>query len=105
MQEILQMVTLEAFFAVQVALYAEYDPPKLMPFLITSQSYGLEAAHELCKDRGLVQEQVFILGRMGNVQEALHLIIQSLANIPQVLLLVTFTRHDQPYIQACLHVL
>lgn len=68
---------------VQVELYAAMDPERLMGFLITSQSYGLEAAHELCKSRGLVREQVFVLGRMGNAQEALHLIVQRLADIPQ----------------------
>ena len=68
----------------QVELYARYEPQRLMGFLITSQSYGLEAAHALCKSRGLVREQVFVLGRMGNTREALHLIIQHLADIPQV---------------------
>jgi len=67
----------------QVELYAQYEPQRLMGFLITSQSYGLEAAHHLCKSRGLVREQVFVLGRMGNAHEALHLIIQHLADIPQ----------------------
>ncbi len=65
-------------------LYAEYGPERLMSFLVTSQSYGLEAAHELCKQKGLVREQVFVLGRMGNAHEALHLIVQRLADIPQV---------------------
>ena len=74
-----------AVYWMQVALYAEYEPEKLMPLLMTSQSYGLEAAHELCKDKGLIREQVFILGRMGSVKEALHLIIQDLADIPQVI--------------------
>ena len=55
-----------------------------MTFLVSSQSYGLEAAHELCKARGMIREQVFVLGRMGNAQEALHLIVQQLADIPQV---------------------
>ena len=68
----------------QVELYAKYEPQRLMGFLISSQSYGLEAAHELCKRKGLIREQVFVLGRMGNAHEALHLIVQHLADIPQV---------------------
>ena len=68
----------------QVELYAEYDPGRLMSFLVTSQSYRLEAANELCKQKGLVREQVFVLGRMGSAHEALHLIVQRLADIPQV---------------------
>ena len=43
---------------VQVELYSDYEPSRLMGFLISSQSYGLEAAHELCKRKGLVREQV-----------------------------------------------
>ena len=56
-----------------------------MSFLVSSQAYGLEAAAELCEHRGLVREQVFVLGRMGNARQALELIISKLADIPQVL--------------------
>ena len=55
-----------------------------MSFLVSSQAYGLEAAAELCEYRGLVREQVFVLGRMGNARQALELIISKLADIPQV---------------------
>lgn len=56
-----------------------------MGFLVSSQSYPLEEAHELCKRKGLVREQVFVLGRMGNAREALDLIISRLADVPQVI--------------------
>ena len=69
----------------QVELYADYEPGRLMSFLVSSQAYGLEAAAELCEHRGLVSEQVFVLGRMGNARQALELIISELADIPQVL--------------------
>ncbi len=65
-------------------LYAEYNPKRLMPFLMTSQAYSLEAALQQCEGRGLVREQVFLLGRMGNSVRALDLIIQQLADIPGV---------------------
>ncbi len=65
-------------------LYADYDRARLMGFLVASQAYGLEAAQQLCEARGLVPEQVFVLGRMGNAREALALIISRLADIPQV---------------------
>lgn len=68
---------------VQVELYADYDPGRLMAFLVSSQAYALEAAAELCEARELVREQVFVLGRMGNSRQALHLIIRRLADIPQ----------------------
>lgn len=69
----------------QVELYADYAPGQLMGFLVSSQWYPLEAALGVCEQRGLVREQVFILGRMGSASQALHLIIQRLADIPQVL--------------------
>ncbi len=69
---------------VQVELYAEYNPQRLMPFLMTSQAYSLEAALQQCEARDLVREQVFLLGRMGNSVRALDLIIQQLADIPGV---------------------
>ena len=68
----------------QVELYADYAPGQLMAFLVSSQWYPLEAALGVCEQRGLVREQVFILGRMGSASQALHLIIQRLADIPQV---------------------
>ena len=68
----------------QVQLYADYEPERLMGFLVSSQSYGLEAAHELCRRKGFVREQVFVLGRMGNAREALDLIISRLGDVPQV---------------------
>ena len=68
----------------QVELYAEYNPQRLMPFLRTSQAYSLEAALQQCEAKRLVREQVFLLGRMGNSVRALDLIIQQLADIPEV---------------------
>jgi len=68
----------------QVELYADYAPGQLMGFLVSSQWYGLEGSLQVCEQRGLVREQVFILGRMGSASQALHLIIQRLADIPQV---------------------
>lgn len=70
----------------QVELYADYAPQELLSFLVSSQWYPLEAALQVCTARGLVREQVFILGRMGSADQALHLIIQRLADIPQVCL-------------------
>lgn len=68
----------------QVELYADYAPQQLMSFLVSSQWYPLEAALQVCTARGLVREQVFILGRMGSAHQALHVIIKHLADIPQV---------------------
>lgn len=67
----------------QVELYADHEPARLMAFLVASQAYPLEAAAQLCEARGLVREQVFVLGRMGASHRALELIIRRLADVPQ----------------------
>lgn len=41
-------------------------------------------AYEICIRRGLIKEQVFILGRMGNSRKALALIINKLEDMEQV---------------------
>ncbi|KAL0041397.1 hypothetical protein WJX79_002126 [Trebouxia sp. C0005] len=83
------------YHVLQVELYADYAPGQLMAFLVSSQWYRLEGALQVCEQRGLVREQVFILGRMGNASDALHLIIQRLADIPQAIEFVQMQRDDQ----------
>lgn len=48
----------------------------------------LSQAHEICVRRGLLKEQVFILGRMGNARQALTVIINKLGDIEEVLTLI-----------------
>ena len=46
-----------------VKLYAEFDRPKLLPFLRRSEFYPLQTAWEECEIRDFVEEQVFLLGQ------------------------------------------
>ena len=39
-------------------LYADLKPEQLLPFLVSSQSYTLSTAFQLCKELGLLREQV-----------------------------------------------
>ncbi|KAH9928463.1 vacuolar protein sorting-associated protein 41, partial [Epithele typhae] len=64
-----------------VKLYAEYAPRKLIDFLRASNYYNLEAAYNVCNERDLVLEMVFLLGRMGNNKKALYLIIDRLGDV------------------------
>ncbi|GIL83995.1 hypothetical protein Vretifemale_12716 [Volvox reticuliferus] len=79
----------------QVSLTAEYQPSKLMDLLVSSQYYSLEAALAICEARGLVSEQVFVLGRMGNADQALRLIIDRLGDIPRAIDFVVGQRDDE----------
>ncbi|KAJ2714902.1 Vacuolar protein sorting-associated protein 41 [Coemansia spiralis] len=70
------------FADLQVELYAEFDVWRLLGFLRSSTSYSLERALEICEERGLVPEMVYILGRMGDNHRALMLIIDRLNDVP-----------------------
>eukprot|EP00854_Cymbomonas_tetramitiformis_P000567 gene567-967_t len=63
------------FHSLQVELYAEFEPARLMHFLTSSQFYPLERAYDVCHEHKLVKEMVFILGRMGSTRQALTLIM------------------------------
>eukprot|EP01083_Nonionella_stella_P289010 983564_1 len=73
------------FHNLQVKLYAKYSPDELLPFLRGSNFYTLEDAYRICKERRLVPEMVFILGRMGNTTDALLLIINELKDVKQAI--------------------
>ncbi|GBF95415.1 hypothetical protein Rsub_08377 [Raphidocelis subcapitata] len=73
------------FHELQVTLTADYAPPALLELLTASQWYPLEGALAVCEARGLVDEQVYILSRMGNSREALALIIERRRDVPRAI--------------------
>ncbi|KAJ2002902.1 Vacuolar protein sorting-associated protein 41 [Coemansia thaxteri] len=74
-----------AFADLQVELYAEYDPGRLLSFLRISTYYAFDRALEICEERGLVAEMVFVLGRMGDNHRALMLIIERLRDVARAI--------------------
>ncbi|CAJ0877274.1 9738_t:CDS:2, partial [Entrophospora sp. SA101] len=62
----------------QVELYAEYNYPRLIDFLCSSNYYSPEEAFKICEQRDLVPEMVYILGRLGNNKKDFMLIIERL---------------------------
>lgn len=68
-----------------VELYAEYEPEHLLPFLRMSNNYSLEKALDICQQRSLIHEVVFLLGRMGNTKQALEQITEQLQDINQAI--------------------
>lgn len=69
----------------QVNLYADFKPDKLMDFLRASNYYSIERAYEICDARDLVPEMVFLLGRMGDNKRALTLIIERLGDVQRAI--------------------
>lgn len=39
---------------------------------------------QVCEERGLLREMVYVLGRMGSADKALQLIVKGLRDVPQV---------------------
>jgi len=83
------------FHELQVSLYAEYEPQLLLPFLRQSVHYPLEKAYQICEQRGLYKETVFILGRMGNAEQALSLIIEKIGDVPMAVEFVELQKDEE----------
>ncbi|KAJ3124212.1 Vacuolar protein sorting-associated protein 41 [Nowakowskiella sp. JEL0407] len=73
------------FESLQVELYAEYDYPRLLPFLRTSTHYSIADAFETCSGRDLVPEMVYLLGKLGNNRQALYMIIERLRDVKRAI--------------------
>ncbi|KAJ3268145.1 Vacuolar protein sorting-associated protein 41 [Terramyces sp. JEL0728] len=70
-----------AYHERQVELYAEYDPPRLIDFLRTSSNYSYPKAYQLCEQRDLIPEMMYLLGKMGDNRKALMLIIERVGDV------------------------
>ena len=66
---------------VLVALYAQYDYAKLLPFLRVVNVEFFSEAYEICRKHDYVPEMVFILGRTGDNPGALALILERLGDV------------------------
>jgi len=64
-----------------VRLYAEYDPGDLLGFLRASERYPLEDALGVCQQRGLLEEEAYLLGRAGRVGEALRILLEKMGDV------------------------
>eukprot|EP00003_Mantamonas_plastica_P008957 TRINITY_DN1809_c0_g2_i1.p1 TRINITY_DN1809_c0_g2~~TRINITY_DN1809_c0_g2_i1.p1 ORF type:complete len:753 (+),score=264.63 TRINITY_DN1809_c0_g2_i1:263-2521(+) len=82
------------FHHLQVALYAEYDYEKLDGFLKSSNYYPLEKAYQVCRDKELYPEMVYVLARMGNTTDALTLIMEKIRDVKTAIDFVVDQRDD-----------
>jgi hypothetical protein len=73
------------FAGMAVELTAQWAPDSLMGLLASSATYPLEAALAAAAQAGLVREQVFVLGRMGDARRALGLILDAMGDVDQAL--------------------
>jgi len=68
-----------------VLLYAEFAREKLLPLLKRSDNYSIAKALDVCKRLEYYPEMVYLLGRMGNTKDALHLVMSQLGDIEQAI--------------------
>ena len=61
-----------------VRLYADYSRDKLLPLLRRSDNYPIQQALDICSQRQFYPEMVYLLGRIGNMSEALALMTREL---------------------------
>lgn len=64
-----------------VKLFAEFEPKGLGGFLRKSERYDLEAALIVCQERGLLDEEAFLLGKTGRVSEALSILLEKMQDV------------------------
>ncbi|KAJ5066815.1 vacuolar protein sorting-associated protein [Anaeramoeba ignava] len=73
------------YHGLQLNLYVQFAPEKMMNFLKSSTSIPLEKALEVCRENHLIREMVFIMKRMGNAKQTLDIIIKELKDIKQAI--------------------
>ncbi|CAG9461535.1 unnamed protein product [Pedinophyceae sp. YPF-701] len=66
-----------------VELVADFAPGRLTPLLRRGQAYALDGALRICEERGLRNEMVVVLGRMGSTERALGVIVGELRDVPR----------------------
>lgn len=62
----------------QVSLLALYDRPSLLPYLTSHERYDYAVAIEVCEENALMDELIYLLGKVGDIKKALRLIMEEL---------------------------
>lgn len=73
------------FADLQIELYAEFNQSRLLEYLRGTSYYSFDKALQVCQDRDLVREMVYVLGRMGDTHRALWLIIERLGDVREAI--------------------
>ncbi|KPI90396.1 putative vacuolar assembly protein vps41 [Leptomonas seymouri] len=68
-------------------LYIDYDRTSLLPFLKQMSMYveRIRELHALCRKNNFVEEEIFLLFRMGREEEALRILIEKVRDIHRAL--------------------
>ena len=80
-----------------IELYADFDRPQLRKFLVQYRNWDLDKALDVCQSRGLVEESVTVLKKVGNYRRALELILLELHNVPMAVEFLQEVRDDEEW--------
>lgn len=69
------------YHGLMVRLYSIFCKEKLLPFLRRSDQYPIQEALDVCQRAKYYPEIVYLLGRMGDIREALALITGQLGDV------------------------
>lgn len=69
------------YHGLMVRLYSIFCKEKLLPFLKRSDQYPIQEALDVCQRAKFYPEIVYLLGRMGDIREALALITGQLGDV------------------------
>lgn len=83
--------SMSTFDTLLINMCARYDPENIMNLLQSSNAYNLESALKSCMEHDLLHGQVFVLGKMGLMVDALNIIIHKMHDISAA---VSFARDN-----------
>jgi len=68
-----------------VRLYAEYEPHGLLDFLKKSERYPVHGAIAVCQFHGLLEEEAYLRGRIGEISEALEIFLEKMGDVQKAI--------------------
>lgn len=75
---IIDELLVRGFENARIELLAQFDRPKLLPFLMTSTTFDIKKALDICEANAYVEELVYLYGEVGENTRAMALITEQL---------------------------
>jgi vacuolar protein sorting-associated protein 41 len=82
-------------------MFADHEPAGLLGFLKDMFNYltKMKEIHSLCKQRGYLEEMVFLMARMGKQEEGLRIIVEDMKNVQKAIDFIKDFNTDEEQIE------
>ena len=82
-------------------LFADHEPAGMLGFLkeMSMHLTKTKEIHALCKQRGLLEEMVFLMARMGKQDEGLRIIVEEMKNVEKAINFIKDFPSDEDQIE------